>query len=142
VDRGLGPFRAFAWIGGALTGLSLLLATVGLYGVMSFGVNQRVREIGVRMALGATAERVTVLFVRQGMRLVTWGLVLGLAGGIAFTALLTKALPGAGFAGPLAFRCGIFAVMTVFLAGVALLACWLPARRAARVDPMIALRVE
>ncbi|MEO6567780.1 MAG: ADOP family duplicated permease [Opitutaceae bacterium] len=142
VDRGLGPYRAFAWVGGALTCLSLVLATVGLYGVMSFGVNQRVREIGVRMALGATAERVTLLFLRQGMRLVAWGLGFGLVGGVAFMTLLNTALPGADFVGSLAFRCGVFTVMTIFLAGVAFLACWLPSRRAARVDPMIALRVE
>jgi len=142
VDRSLWPFRAFALISGALSGLALLLATVGLWGVMSFGVSQRVREIGVRMALGATAERVTGLLVRQGMRLVTWGVAAGLVGGAAFTALLGKALPGAHFTGDLAFRCVVFCVVTVFVAGVALLACWLPARRAAKVDPMVALRAE
>jgi putative ABC transport system permease protein len=109
---------------------------------VSFGVNQRVREIGVRMALGATAERVTGLFVRQGMRLVASGVVLGLAGGTAFAVLLAKVMPGADFAGTLAFRCIVFAVVTVLLIIVALIACWLPARRAAKVDPMIALRAE
>jgi ABC-type antimicrobial peptide transport system permease subunit len=142
VDRGLWPFRAFASISGALTGLSLLLATVGLYGVVSFGVNQRVREIGVRMALGATAERVTGFFVRQGMRLVAIGIILGLFSGAAFARLLAEAMPGADFAGTLAFRAGVFAVVTALLTGVALLACWLPARRAAKVDPMVALRAE
>jgi len=120
----------------------LLLAVVGLYGVVSFGVNQRVREIGVRMALGATAERVTGLFVRQGMRLVAWGAGFGLAGGAAFAVLLAKVMPGADFAGPLAFRCQVFAVVTAFLAAVALLACWLPARRAGKVNAMLALRAE
>ena len=100
------------------------------------------REIGVRMALGATAERVTGLFVRQGMRLVAAGVAVGLAGGAAFTVLITKALPGVDFAGDLAFRCEVFAVVTAFLVGVALVACWLPARRAAKVDPMVALRCE
>lgn len=142
VSRGLGPYRAFAWISGALSCLALVMATVGLYGVMSFGVNQRVKEIGVRMALGATAERVGALFVRQGMRLVSAGVVVGIAGGAAFAALITKALPGAHFVGELGFCCEVFAAVTVFLVGVALVACWLPARRAARVDPMVALRTE
>jgi len=142
VERSLWPFRAFARFSGALSGLALIMATVGLYGVMSFGVNQRVKEIGVRMALGATAARVTALFVRQGMRLVAWGVALGLAGGTGFAVLLGKALPGAGFAGDLAFRGLVFAVVTGFLVSVALVACWLPARRAAKVDPMVALRAE
>ncbi len=142
VDRGLTPFRAFAGLSAALSGLALVLATVGLYGVMSFGVNQRVREIGVRLALGATAGRVTGLFVRQGMRLVTSGVVIGLAGGAAFAVLLKKALPGARFVSDVAFCCEVFAVVTLFLAVVALIGCWLPARRAAKVDPMVALRAE
>ncbi|MBI2510552.1 MAG: ABC transporter permease [Opitutae bacterium] len=142
VDRGLWPYRAFASISGALTALALVLATVGLYGVVSFGVNQRTREIGVRMALGATADRVTGFFVRQGMRLVAFGIVLGLAGGAAFAVLLSKVMPGADFAGPPAFRCAVFAVVTLFLGVVALIACWLPARRAAKVEPIVALRAE
>jgi predicted permease len=142
VDRGLWPFRAFAAISGALTGLALILAIVGLYGVVSFGVNQRVREIGVRMALGASAERVTAMFVRQGMRLVFFGVGLGLLGGAAFAELLGKVMPGAGFAGTAAFRGVVFAIVTALLTIVALIACWLPARRAAKVDPMIALRAE
>jgi macrolide transport system ATP-binding/permease protein len=142
VDQGLWPYRAFAAISGTLTALALVLATVGLYGVVSFGVNQRVREIGVRMALGATAERVTGLFVRQGMRLVAWGVGFGLAGGVGFAVLLGKVMEGADFHGTPAFRCTVFAVVTGLLVLVALIACWLPARRAARVDPMIALRAE
>jgi ABC-type antimicrobial peptide transport system permease subunit len=94
------------------------------------------------MALGATAGRVTGLFVRQGMRLVAWGVALGWLGGGAFAVLLAKTLPGAGFAGDLAFRGLVFAVVTSFLVGVALAACWLPSRRAAKVDPMVALRSE
>jgi predicted permease len=142
VDQGLWPFRAFAGISGALTVLALVLATVGLYGVVSFGVNQRTREIGVRMALGATTERVTGLFVRQGMRLVAWGVVFGLAGGTGFAVLLGKVMPGAGFAGTVPFRCVVFSIVTVLLVIISLVACWLPARRAAKVDPMIALRAE
>jgi putative ABC transport system permease protein len=122
--------------------LSLVLATVGLYGVVSFGVSQRTREIGVRMALGATAERVTGFFVRQAMRLVAWGVVLGLAGGVAFAVLLAKVWHAVDIEGSLAFRCAVFVVVTVLLVIVALIACWLPARRAAKVDPMVALRTE
>jgi predicted permease len=142
VDHGLTPFRAFAGLSAALSGLALVLATVGLYGVMSFGVNQRVREIGVRLALGATGARVIGLFVRQGMKLVAWGTAFGLAGGAAFAVLLTKALPGARFVSDLTYCCEVFAVVTLFLGTVALVACWLPARRAAKVDPMVALRAE
>ena len=94
------------------------------------------------MALGATAETVTALFVRHGMRLVAWGVALGLVGGTGFAMLLSKVMPGADFAGTLAFRCLVFAVVTVLLIVVALIACWLPARRAAKVDPMVALRAE
>lgn len=142
VDRGLWPYRAFARISGTLTALSLVLATVGLYGVVSFGVNQRTKEIGVRMALGATAERVTGLFVRQGMKLVAWGIAIGLAGGTGFAVLLGKVMPGADFVGSPLSRCVVFAVVTVLLVVVALIACWLPARRAAKVDPVVALRAE
>jgi putative ABC transport system permease protein len=142
VSRSLWPFRAFARISGALSILVLIMATVGLYGMVSFGVNQRVREIGIRMALGATAERVTRLFLRQGMRLVAWGVVVGLVGGTAFAALLNKVSPGADFAGDLTFRFIVFATVTTFLSCVALAACWLPARRATKVDPMVALRAE
>lgn len=142
MDRGLWPYRAFAGISGTLTALAVLLATVGLYGVVSFGVNQRTREIGVRMALGASAERVTGFFVREGMKLVVAGSALGLVGGAGFAVLLGKVMPGADFAGTVPFRLLVFAVVTVLLMVVALIACWLPARRAARVDPMIALRAE
>jgi ABC-type antimicrobial peptide transport system permease subunit len=142
VDRGLWPFRAFAFISSLLTALSLVLATVGLYGVVSFGVNQRTREIGIRMALGATAERVTGYFVRQAMRLVAWGVAVGLVGGVGFTVLITKVWHGVDFEGTPAFRGGVFVAVTGILIVVALVACWLPARRAAKIDPMVALRAE
>jgi predicted permease len=142
VDQGLMPYRAFAGLSAALSGLALILATVGLYGVTSFGVNQRVTEIGVRLALGATAERVTALFVRQGMRLVAWGVGFGLVGATALAVLVGKAVPGAGFISDRVYCSEVFAVVTLFLVGVALLGCWLPARRAAKVDPMVALRAE
>ena len=132
------PFRGLAALSGALGGLALLKAVVGLYGVMAFSVAQRSREIGIRMALGATAEKVVQRFVRQGMRLVAVGMVLGLGGGVLFALLLRKIMFGLG--GP--FDATAFGAVTVILGTVALLACWLPARRASRVDPMIALRTE
>ena len=132
------PFYGLAVLSGALGALALLMASVGLYGVMAFAVNQRTREIGIRVALGATAERVVGLFVRQGMKLVAVGLVLGVVGGSLFALLLAKILYGLGGA----FDPAAFGAVTLIFAAVALFACWLPARRATKVDPMIALRAE
>jgi len=142
VEHGLVPFRVMAWLSGLLAGLALVLATVGLYGIMAFGVNQRVREIGVRVALGATAGKVVTLFVREGMRRAAIGMAWGLAGGVAFAVGVTKLFPKGVIADGAWFRLAVFGVVTVFLAGVALLASWLPARRAAKVDPIVALRCE
>lgn len=132
------PFYGLAVLSGALGGLALLMAMVGLYGVMAFGANQRVREIGIRIALGATAATVVGLFVRQGMRLVAVGIAVGLVGGALFSLLLAKALFGLGSA----FDPVAFGGVTLIFSAVALVACWLPARRAAKVDPMVALRSE
>lgn len=130
--------RGMAILGGALGLLALVMASVGLYGLMTFAVNQRVREIGIRMALGATMERVVGLFVRQGMRMVGIGLAVGLLGGALFALLLEKMLFGLVDA----FDPAAFAVVMVIFTLIALFTCWLPARRAARVDPMKALRCE
>ncbi|HWA09647.1 MAG TPA: ABC transporter permease [Opitutaceae bacterium] len=132
------PFFGAAVLSGALGGLALLMASVGLYGVMAFGVNQRVREIGIRVALGATAKKVIGLFLRQGMGLVAVGIALGLGGGALFALMLRKILPGL----PEPFDPLAFGGVTLVFTLVALLACWLPARRAAKVDPMVALRAE
>ncbi len=117
--------------------LAALLAAVGLYGVVAYSVTQRTREIGIRIALGARTTDVLRLIVTQGMRLVLVGGLIGLAGALALTRLMRSLLFGIGPADPLTF-----AVIPALLAGVALLACWLPARRAARVDPVVALRCE
>jgi putative ABC transport system permease protein len=133
----MAPFKAVALLSGVLSALALLLASIGLYGVMSFVVSQRTREIGVRMALGAQGADVIKLLLRQGGKLIAAGIALGLAGGAAISGLLAAVLVDVSQFDPLAF-CAVAA----FLAGVALLACYLPARRATKVDPLVALRYE
>jgi putative ABC transport system permease protein len=121
----------------AFAGVAMLLAAVGIYGVVAFGVVQRTRELGIRMALGAGTSNLLRLVVRQGMRPVIAGVGLGVAGALAGTRLLRGLLFGVGPTDPVTFL-----IVTVFLLAVALLASYLPARRAARSDPMIALRNE
>ena len=117
--------------------LAALLAAIGLYGVVAFSVAQRTREIGIRVALGARTADVLRLIVGQGMRLVLVGGLIGLAGALAISRILRSLLFGIGPTDPFTF-----VLSSALLAGVALLACWLPARRAARVDPVVALRCE
>jgi macrolide transport system ATP-binding/permease protein len=117
--------------------LALVLATMGLYSVMTYAVSQRTREIGIRMALGAQVRDVLRLIVRQGMRMVLIGIVLGLAGAFALTRVLASLLLGVG-----ATDLITFIGVAVLLVVVALLACYIPARRAARVDPLVVLRHE
>jgi putative ABC transport system permease protein len=118
-------------------GIALVLAAVGLYGVMSYTVGQRTHEIGVRMALGAKSGDVVRMVMRQGLVLIAIGLTIGLAGSIALTSVISSLLFGA--AGG---NAGALAAMAAFLTAVALFACYVPARRATKVDPMIALRYE
>jgi putative ABC transport system permease protein len=122
---------------GIFAALSLLLAAIGVAGVMAFLVAQRTQEMGIRMALGAQRADVFGLVLRQGMRMTFLGLFIGLAGAFGLTRLLSGMLYGVKPGDPLTF-----ALVSLFLTGVALLACWLPARSATRVDPMIALRYE
>jgi predicted permease len=133
----LSPRRFSAVLIGVFAALALLLSGAGVYGVMSYAVEQRTREIGVRMALGAQPLTILGLIVGRGARLALAGIVVGAAGALALTRLLASLLYGVRPTDPLTF-----AGVALLLAFVALLACYIPARRAMRVDPMIALRYE
>ncbi len=122
---------------GGFAGAALLLAGIGLYGVIAYAVSQRTREIGIRMALGATRSAVLALVLRQGMKLAGIGVLLGTAGGLGLTRVLTGFLYEVKPTDP-----ATFVSVSLILTLVAVLACWLPARRAAKVDPMEALRYE
>jgi ABC-type antimicrobial peptide transport system permease subunit len=113
----------------------LLLTLTGIYSVISYTVTQSTREIGVRMALGAQARDVLKLFIWDGMLLTAIGIVLGLLASAALTRLMENLLFGMSPTDPLTFG-----AITLSLAAVSLLACWIPAQRAAKVDPMVALR--
>jgi len=118
-------------------GIAIALASIGLYGVMSYSVSQRTREIGIRMALGAQRRDVLQLVIRQGMLLTMVGVGLGLAGSFGLTRLISSLLFGVS-----ATDIGTFGAVSSLLFVIALLACWLPARRASRVDPIVALHTE
>lgn len=131
----IAPKRFLTVLMGVFAALALALATVGLYGVLSFSVSQRTHEIGVRMALGAQQSTVVRMVVNQGMRIALMGGVLGLVGAIILTRFISKMLFGVSALDPITYL-GI----TLVLAAVTFLASYIPARRAARVDPMVVLR--
>jgi putative ABC transport system permease protein len=116
-------------------GVALTLSAIGIYGVLAFGVAQRAREFGIRQALGAEPHAILALVIGHGMRTAGIGVVLGLAGAMALTRYMQSLLFGVG-----AHDLPVYAGVTVLLLGVALMACYLPARRATRVAPTVALR--
>jgi len=122
---------------GIFAAIALLLAAVGIYGVMAYSVQQRTQEIGIRMTLGASPQNVRAMVVRQGMLLAVIGVVIGVAGGLAITRVMGSLLFGVKPWDPL-----MFSITAVLLAVVALVACYVPARRASRVNPLVALRYE
>ena len=119
------------------SGIALVMAAAGIYGVMAYFVTQRTREIGIRMALGAQWRDVLTLILKSGMTLVILGLTVGLAGALALTRLMSNLLFEVSPTDPITFGAVAFSVILA-----ALLACCIPARRATKVDPLIALRYE
>jgi len=137
VARSVWQPRLYTALFGVFAAVALILATVGIYGVMSYAVTQRTREIGLRMALGAERKDVLKLVVGHGVVITAIGIGAGLAAAVGLTRLMSSLLFGVTTTDPITF-----AAVSVVLAGVALGACFVPAMRAARVDPMVALRYE
>jgi predicted permease len=137
ISRSMAERRFALEILAIFAGVALLLAAIGIYGVMSYTFSRRIHEIGIRVALGAQRIDILRMALGEGMRLVVLGLVAGLIGAVALTRFLRSLLFSVTSTDPL-----VFASIAVLLAGVALFACYIPARRATRVDPLVALREE
>jgi ABC-type antimicrobial peptide transport system permease subunit len=136
-DKRIGQERLFATLCGALAGLALLLSCLGLYGLTAYNVARRTSEIGLRMALGATPRHVAFPVLREALLLSLAGVAVGLPAAFAVGRLIRSQLYGVAAHDPLALAVAVVALVTV-----ALTAAWLPARRAAEIDPMAALRHE
>jgi ABC-type antimicrobial peptide transport system permease subunit len=137
VDRTFSTPRLYTSLLAIFAGLALLLAAVGLYGVLAYQVGRRTREFGIRIALGALGSEVRSLVLRRGLILFAIGAGLGLVGALAVGRILGSLLYQTSSFDPL-----VLGTVIILLAAIAFIACWFPARRATRVDPMTALRTE
>jgi len=137
LDQSLWARKVYSWLFGVFAVIALLLGAAGIYGTVSYGVGQRTKEIGVRMALGARRDQVMAQVLWGGVKIVSLGVAIGLAGALGATRFLRTLLFGVNSYDP-----GIYAVVVLGVMGMALLATFVPARRAAKVDPMVALRYE
>ncbi|MCW5548715.1 MAG: ABC transporter permease [Opitutaceae bacterium] len=137
LDDKMAGRRGMLWLLGAFAGIALVLAAVGIYGMLAYDVTQRTKEIGIRGAIGATQDQIVMLILQQGVLKAGFGLLIGLAGAFYLSRYLSSLLYEVEATDPL-----VFTGVTLLLILVALLASWLPARRAAKVDPMVALRSE
>ncbi len=137
LSESLAPRRFNMLLLGIFATIALTLAMIGIYGVMAFSVTQRTHEIGIRMALGAQKSDVLGMVVRQGLKLALIGVVIGIGGALVLTRFLSSLLFGVEPTDPLTF-----VAVSLILCAVALVACYIPARRAAKLDPMVALKYE
>jgi putative ABC transport system permease protein len=137
IDRSTAPRRLDLLLLGVFAALALLLAVAGIYGLLAYSVGRRTREIGIRLALGARPAGMLRLVIGEGMKLVLGGLAIGAVAALALTRLMQTLLYGVKAADPLTF-----AAVAALLCAAGALACYLPARRAMKVDPITALRVE
>jgi ABC-type antimicrobial peptide transport system permease subunit len=137
ISRETGRFRFTGWLMTIFAAIALVLALIGIYGVMSYTVSRRTREIGVRVALGASRPEVLQMVVNDGMGLVIAGLAIGTCSALGLTRLIGTLLYGVSFSDPLTF-----AGAALTLAAAAFIACLIPASRATRIDPAVALRNE
>jgi len=137
VSRSISKQRLTMFLLTAFSALALVLSSVGIYGVISYLTGQRTHEIGVRVALGASSSDVLRMVLGEGMRITLIGVAIGLAAAFGLTRLITTIIYGVGATDPITF-----AAVAILLSAIALFACYIPARRAMRVDPMIALRYE
>jgi len=129
------PLHAGAIVAGSFALLAMILAAIGIYGVMAYSVGRRTHEIGIRMALGAHANDVWKMVLKQGVMITAIGMVSGLVGAIGLPGVVASMLNGVSATDPLTFP-----FITLLLSAVALAACYIPARRATKVDPVIAIR--
>jgi ABC-type antimicrobial peptide transport system permease subunit len=137
VARSMAERRFALEILGVFACIALLLAAIGIYGVMSYSFSRRIHEIGIRVALGAQSADILSMVLREGMQLVLFGLAAGLVGAVVLTRFLRTLLFDVTSTDPI-----VFTSIAAMLAAVALFACYIPARRATHVDPLVALREE